>query len=195
MTRLFPLLGAVLLLASGGCVDRASTASTPSTPEADDTSSEDGDFDGRAWLDAANEVAFDLESEDPDDAQIEAVRALSAELGEVVDWKRGCDTYLDYETGEPVYDPIPDDVASWVRGLLSIGMISDSEAVVAVTCDYGAYQGSYALVHVRENGATLLRARALGEKGLPVPRLVATFSTPDWDDLGSGIVRTFGLAR
>lgn len=196
MTRHLLALAA-LLLASGGCTDPSAPEASTSAPPASETSPEASgdDFDAQAWLEAAAGIAFDPETIDPESDETQAARALANELNDAVEWKRACDTYLDYETGEPIYEPLTDDMASWVRGTLDVGRISDTEAVVAVTCDFGAYQGSYALVHIRGTDATLLKAKALGEAGRPLPRTIGTFSTPDWDDLGSGTLSTFGRAR
>ncbi len=102
--------------------------------------------------------------------------------------------YID-EDGAPVYEPTAPEDAHWARGTLDVGLVTETEAVVAVTCSFGAYQGYYALVHIRGDRATLLRAPATSETGQPMDASDATFSTPSWDRLSDRILTTFGLAR
>ena len=152
-------------------------------------------FDPQAWLAQARGLVFDPEASDYDSAETLRAKALAAELDDAVGWKRACDTYVDPETGAAVYEPLEDDGAGWTRGTLDVGSISSTEAVVAVTCDFGAYQGTYALVHIRGDRATLLRAPALGEDGKPMEASQTAFSTVEWDGLEDRRLATLGLAR
>ncbi|OZC02099.1 DUF1176 domain-containing protein [Rubricoccus marinus] len=202
MARLLPLALFGLLLA--GCADAPET--TGAAPEASGETA--SGFDAQAWLAEAKGLRFDAEGSEmldeasgdeiddagPDEAETLRAQALAAELDEAVGWRRACDTYID-ENGAAVYEPTPTEGAHWARGTLDVGLITETEAVVAVTCDFGAYQGSYALVRIRGDRATLLRAPATDENGQPMDASETTFSTPSWDRLTDRVVTTFGRAR
>lgn len=162
--------------------------STPSMPAVDG-------FDAQAWLAEARAFGFDPESSGYDDDGTDRMKALSAELNEAADWRRACDTYLDYETGEEIYEPTPPGEGHWVRGTFEIGDVSETEAVVAITCDFGAYQGSYAFVHIAGDRVALLTAPSVDEEGQPSGPADGTFSTPDFSRLGTGFLSTFAKAR
>lgn len=163
-------------------------SSTPALAPADS-------FDAQTWLADARSTLVSLEDATYDDPEVERMKTLAGELDEAVNWGRACDTYRDYETGEIVYDPILPGQGHWVRGTLEIGDISDAEAVVAVTCDYGAYQGSYAFVYVAPSGAMLLSAPELDENDRLMEEPRTVFATPDFSRVDEGIVATFARAR
>ena len=156
-----------------------------------------GEFDDQQWLERARAAYVSLEEAAGEEGTESAdrMKALTAELAEAVDWRRACDTYLDYETGEEMYDFMEPELSSWVRGTYEIGDVSVTEALVAVTCDFGAYQGSYALVHIDRDGARLLSATAYDLDGTELAGRQTTFSTPDFSALGAGSFSTFARAR
>ena len=154
-------------------------------------------FDARAWLREAlpllTDTTYAYDFDDPRTAQI---KALTDRLDEAVEWRRGCDTYWDYEAGTLVYDPLPEDGGPWSRGTMTLGSRSDDEAVVVVTCNFGAYQGSYALVHLRGERAALVTARDIRlDDGRFAPEPNAVFGTPYFDDLPPGVFETHALSR
>ncbi|MEM1057446.1 MAG: DUF1176 domain-containing protein [Bacteroidota bacterium] len=195
--RSIPLAFA-LFLAACSSPDAASSDATPSSPDLSTGAEEatPSGFDAQAWLAEAREVAvgiYDIDLED--DTATDRMKELAGELNEVADWRRICDTYLDYETGEPVYDPIAPGEGSWARGTLETGDISETEAVVAVTCDFGAYQGGYAFVHIAADRVALLTTPGLDENGQPTGREQGIYGTPDFSEVGTGFISTFAKAR
>lgn len=153
------------------------------------------DIDLQAWLVEAREVSTRTESAELDDQRVSQLKELAVELNEAADWMRACDTYVDYETGEEIYDPIPMEGSHWVRGLIEVADITGSEALVAITCDFGAYQGSYSLVHIADESAFVVKAPQLDENGQPTERLIGAFSTPSFEGIEQGFFQTYGKAR
>lgn len=187
------LLLAIALLASGCAADsppeqKPTPGDAPTEPAASGGSS----FDAQAWLAAAREIGPYPEAGTP-----EATREaeLATQLESAFGWKRACDTYVDPTTGETVYDPVDEDALSGVRGTLDVAPVSPTEAIVAVTCYFGAYQGSYALLHINGDQAHLLRAPALDETSRPIDAEQTTFGEPDWEGLARGTFVTFMKGR
>lgn len=188
-------LSALALAASllAACAPDAPPADAPRTA---DPSTVDADgFDAAAWLAAADTLGFDPETTEFDSDETVRAKALADTLDALVGWRRSCDTAVDPDTGETVYEPLDPDAGDWSRGTLSVGRVSPREAVVAVTCQFGAYQGSYALVYFRGDDAVSLRAPALDEAGQPGAVAERTFATPDWAGLDRRTFTTFAKAR
>lgn len=185
-------LAVLLAVLAFGCSNRVPGEDESSIPPAPVGP---GEFDAQRWLEEARASVVSLEAAAPGDAATDRMKALAEELNAEVDWRRACDTYLDHETGEETYEPIEPELSSWVRGTMEIGDVSVTEAVVAVTCDFGAYQGNYALVHVDRNGVRLLSAPAVAYGGRILPARQTTFSTPVFDEIGQRELSTYGRAR
>ena len=164
---------------------RPSATASPHTPG----------FDAQAWLAEAREVAVGVQGAEVDDPGTGRMKELAARLNGAADWRRACDTYLDYDSNEEIYEPTPAGGGHWVRGTMEIGDVSETEAFVAVTCDFGAYQGSYALVYIAGDRVALLSSPNLDDGGLPTDLRFTTFSTPDFSRVENGIVGTFARAR
>ena len=152
-------------------------------------------FDAQAWLAEAREVGVGVYGADLDDPGTVRMKELAGELDAVAGWRRACDTYRDYETGEEVYDPVAPGEGSWARGTFEVAEISDGQSLVAVTCDFGAYQGGYAFVRITGNDVELLTAPLLDEGGQPSGPTYGIFGTPDLTEASAGILRTFAKAR
>lgn len=185
MTRATLLLAAVL----AGC----SAAPRPALPRT-------SGFDASEWL-ARARAADDRTAEDdataPEDAyqaRLAAEKQLAAELDPATGWMRACDTYWDAETGREVTDPTEPGGGHLLRGSYDVFAVAPGEAVVAVTCDFGAYQGSYVLVHIEGAHAVLLRAADVDHEGRPFGPPSAVFSTPSLED-GARVFETFAKAR
>lgn len=193
----------VLALLAAGCAAPDApdagpdlSADTPAARVANpDTSTvTPADFDAAAWLAEARPLSGvtwsdSLGNEDP---RYPDALALTARLP--LGWERACDTYEDYDTGEMVYEPTEPGGGHGLRGTLEVADLPGGEAVVGVVCNFGAYQGSYALVHVAGSRAALLRAPALDENSQPTDRPWPVFSTPRFEP-GSATFSTLGLAR
>ncbi|MEO0558524.1 MAG: DUF1176 domain-containing protein [Bacteroidota bacterium] len=188
-------LVAFLCLGLSACAS-PEPASPSSSPDSEDVVST-SDFDAQAWLSEARADALSIEDTDLDDPGIDRMKRLANDLDAVTNWRRACDTYLDYETGEMVYDPVPPGEGHWVRGTLEIADISETEAVVAVTCSYGAYQGGYAFVHINGEQVAVLSTPELDDGGLPLgnDKRQTVFSTPDVSRIQDGILATFAKGR
>lgn len=124
-------------------------------------------FDARAWVNAL-EVAL------ADSAQLNSWNLEAGPLWDTanvhLELDRACDTYFDGDA--LVYDPLPpdSDFNDERRGLMELNRLGTDEAVVTAQCTYGAYQGSYLLIHVEQTRASLLSARvAPGESDLRAP--------------------------
>jgi hypothetical protein len=156
-----------------------------------------GAFDARAWLAEATPLLTDATyAFDYDDPRTARIKALAGHLDEAVDWQRGCDTYWDPVEGVLVHDPVPEDDGHGSRGVMALLWTGDDEAVVAVTCYFGAYQGSYALVHLRGERAALVHTRDfLLENGGFAPEPTAVFGTPSFDGHPPGVFETHALSR
>ena len=182
-------------LALAACAAPAAPAS--GAPPAEPPAVADG-FDAQAWLAEARRLRRSAEGVGGETEGDPAARArdLADALAEAPDWRRECDAYVDPETGETVSDPVARGAgAPGYVGLFEIGNVSETEAVAAFTCSFGAYQGSYALVHVLGDRAEVVRAPAVGLDGRPMAAATGQFSTPDWTDLADGTFTTFALAR
>ena len=185
MTRTLTVLSAAIVLA----------ACSPDAPPAGPTPDTSGGFDAQAWLAEAREVAVGAEGADLDDPGTDRMKTLAGELNAAADWRRACDTFADYDTGEMTYDPVPPGEGHWIRGTMEIEDVSDTEAVVAITCDFGAYQGSYALVHIDGATARVLTAPEFTASGRPDGPRTGTFSTPFLGEASEGTISTFARAR
>ncbi|MEM6327639.1 MAG: DUF1176 domain-containing protein [Bacteroidota bacterium] len=177
-------------------IETATETATEAETEARAPAADSPDgFDAQAWLAEARGLGFDPETSSYDDNETDRMKALASDLNAAADWRRACDTYLDYETGEMVYDPLPPESDHWVRGTFEIGDLSETEAVVAVTCHYGAYQGSYAFVHIDGDRVAVLSTPELDDGGQPLEARQTAFSTPGFSRLGEGLLTTFGKSR
>lgn len=183
------VLALVAVLAACTSPDDAPDALPTDAPEpaavAEAEASADG-FDAQAWLAEARALPTD---------DVEGRTAHTAALADAVDWKRACDSYVDPTTGEVVYEPTPDDAAGFGRGDLDVTDVGPEEAVVAITCYFGAYQGAYALVHVDGPDVSLLSAPALDADGWPLDVAQSHFSTPALSGFAEGEVVTFAKGR
>ena len=179
----------VLLLVLAGCAADTTQPTEPPPPASA--------FDAQQWLTRARAFAYDPMDDDAgdDEAVADSMRALTDELNTAVDWTRACNTYVDSETGEVEMDSLGTSGGHFARGLYDVGELSATEAVVAVTCDFGAYQGSYALVHIDGDRAQTLRAALLNADGQPTPFAQSAFGTPRWDALANRQLETFALMR
>ena len=190
------LTALALVSALAACADPSAPASVAPPAE---SPTEAGGFDAHAWLAEARRVRRSVEGVggemEMDGDPADRARALADAMAEVADWPAECEAYVDPETGETLSDPVPDDGRPVYYGLYEIGDVSETEAVVAFTCSFGAYQGSYALVHVLGDRAEVVRAPAVGLDGRPMAAATGQFSTPDWTDLADGTFTTFALAR
>ena len=149
-------------------------------------------IDAADWLARARPVALESVADaDLDDQRISQAYALATELDAAVGWVRACDTYWNPETQRLVTE---DASAGYTRGLFMLHDIGPAEAIVAVTCDFGAYQGSYALVHVAGPRAALLVGMQVSETGAPFGPPVPVYATPAFD-AGAHSFTTLGVSR
>ncbi|GAB5534106.1 MAG: hypothetical protein Rubg2KO_03550 [Rubricoccaceae bacterium] len=166
----------VALLILAGCAAEA----PPAQPDEVATG-----FDARAWVNAV-EVAL------ADSSQLNRWNFVVGPQWETANahlqLDRACDSYFDGD--ELVYDPLPPDSDFYQnrRGLMEVTQLGPDEAVVTAQCTYGAYQGSYLMIHVEADRAALLSALVEpGESELRAPliseprairadRRVSTFS-------------------
>lgn len=192
------LVTAALLLSLGACADAPAEGPSSPTPPADAPSPAD-DFDAQAWLAEARAVRAAIEGEGSEmemsGEAADRARRLARDLAEAADWPRACDTIVDPETGETSYEPTPQDGTPIYYGMFEIGEVSETEAVVSLICSFGAYQGTYALVHVDGDRADVVRAPAVGMDGRPMEVADGAFATPDWADIAEGSFTTLALAR
>ena len=163
-----------LALLAAGC---AATPS-PAPPDA---------FDADGWLARARTAQAGPFADDPEQT---AAKALSAELDAAVGWAEACDTWWNPDSGQLETDPAPS--PGFTRGTFEVHDVAGG-AVVAVTCDFGAYQGSYALVHVADGRAALLPGQGVDSDGRLFGPPTAIYSTPAFD--GSARFETFAKAR
>ena len=192
------LVTAALLLGLGACSDAPAEVASSPAPPTSGPGTGDG-FDAQAWLAEARAVRASIEGEGSEmemsgDAADRA-RELAHVLAEAADWKRACDTIVDPETGETTYEPTPQDGGPIYYGLFEIGEVSETEAVVSLICSFGAYQGTYALVHIDGDRADVVRAPAVGVDGRPMEVADGAFATPDWTEIADGSFTTLALAR
>jgi hypothetical protein len=136
-------------------------------------------FDARAWLAAATEATggVDVETVDFDDARIARIKALADTLDAAVGWRAACFSYWDPEAQRVVQEPADAYTDHWSHGMMELFPFGEGEALAAVTCTFGAYQGTHAVVHVAGDRATLLRAQDYDEHGQPYGPPSAVFST------------------
>jgi len=183
------LLSLLLALGLSACASDA-PADTPEPAPAPVAAGPEADapngFDVQAWLAQARTM---------ETAELDARRAHGNALAEGVDWKRACDTYVDPATGQETYDPIADEDGGIARGDFEVAEVGPGEAVVAVVCYFGAYQGSHALVWIDGPDARILSAPALDADGQPLAARERQFSTPDLSRFADGVVETFGKGR
>ncbi|MEM7788092.1 MAG: DUF1176 domain-containing protein [Bacteroidota bacterium] len=189
MTRL--LLLPTLLLAACASPEADPTPSPASEPAASGMADgavpeADTPFDARAWL-------ADVESALADTSQQDGIwTTVRGDVWDRVEARlgldRACDTYYDGEA--LAFDPIQDPDTPR-RGLLEAVRLGDDEAVVVAQCGFGAYQGSYVLVHVEGAEAVLYEAPV--DPGVSDLR-AAVLSTPSVDP-EARTVTTFGRAR
>ncbi|MDX1439126.1 MAG: hypothetical protein R3284_04410 [Rubricoccaceae bacterium] len=152
-------------------------------------STESATFDAQAWLVEVREALDAYDSEDNSE-----IKQLANQLDDAVDWRRACDTYRE-EDGAQVYDPLPLEHEHWARGHLEVEHIVDNTHLVAVTCHFGAYQGSYALVHIVGDEVHIVRAPDLSSGSQPTEYDTAIFSTPRYDGIADGRFQTLGVSR
>jgi len=142
-------------------------------------------FDARAWV---NEVEVAL----ADTSRLNSWNLESGPLWDAANahlqLDRACDTYFDGDS--LVYDPLPEDsdFNDERRGLMDAQRLGPDEATVTAQCTYAAYQGSYVMIHVEADRASLLSALVSpGDSDLHAPliseprtltddRKVSTFS-------------------
>ncbi|HYE96284.1 MAG TPA: hypothetical protein VD962_08750 [Rubricoccaceae bacterium] len=197
------LLPAFVLLVACAAPDAPASRneSSPSAASATNTTGgfrgASGDFDARAWVRAALEATggADMEHTNYDDPRVARIKALADTLDRAVGWKRACDSYWDPESNREIYEPEPDGGGHWARGMMELHPFGDDEHVVAVTCNFGAYQGYYALAHLDGDEATLLLAQDYDEHAQPYGPPGGTFSTLRVVDPDTREFTTFGLAR
>ena len=158
-------------------------------------------FDAAAWLVRARAADAPPLAEDDTtalegayEARLALEKRLTDELDPATGWMRACDTYWDPETGREVTELTEPGGGHGLRGTYDVATIAPGEAVAIITCDFGAYQGSYVLVHIEGARATLLRSVDVDLDGQPVGPPSAVFSTPSVED-GSRLFTTFAAAR
>lgn len=183
---------ALLLLALSGC------AAPPALPS---PSVQSGGFDAAAWLadaqpyaDARYDSTATVEPDAASDARAKAAKRHSADLDAAVGWGRACDTYWDAETQREVYEPTEPGGGHGLRGTYTVETVGAAERVVVVTCDFGAYQGSYAMVHIDGRRAALLRSESVGMAGEPYGPPAAVYSDAFFQS-GTRTFETFAKAR
>ena len=94
--------------------------------------------------------------------------------------------------GREVWEPAATPHA--LRGTYDVHAVGPDEAVAVVTCDFGAFQGAYALVHVQAGRASLLRAAYVGPGGGVSGPPSPIFATPRFTP-GDRTFETLALAR
>lgn len=113
---------------------------------ADDGSADTTPFDAQAWL-QEHAAAFENNAEYEENVRLG--RAALADLP--LDVERAC---FEWE-GEP-YEPSDD--LPHAYGILSLIEIGPQEVVVEATCSFGAYQGTYAMLHLQGPEIALVEA-------------------------------------
>ncbi|HLT48711.1 MAG TPA: DUF1176 domain-containing protein [Rubricoccaceae bacterium] len=151
-------------------------------------------LDVRAWL--AEVRALDAQVETLDyDSLVARSRRLADRIDPVVGWRRACDTYNDPSTGEPIYDPVAPELEATIgRGVMDVAPLGEGEAAVSILCAMGAYQGSWALVHVEGDGVSLVRTTHLDENYRPTASEAMTFGEPVFEPDGR-VFTTFTRSR
>ena len=156
-----------------------------------------GAFDARAWLAEARTTGADTMTTLPsyDDPRVARMRALADPLDAAVGWRLACDTFRDPDTGVVIVDSSGDASRSWPRATFFIRDFGRDEALVAVTCDYGAYQGYYAIARLHGRDASLLTTPVFGPSGTISDRRTSQFSTLVAVNPAARTFTTFALAR
>lgn len=186
--RLLPLLLCLAACAPPDEAPRSEAFAAQSAPSPTPAPAPADSFDARAWLAEVQTVL----ARPSDDARAREVQRLAAALNDALDWHRACDTYRD-EDGAEVYDPVMRE--SGTSGELEVTPIRDDTALIAVTCYFGAYQGAYALVHIEDERASLVRAPYIDIDGQPADYDTGVFSTPGYGGLAEGEFRTYAKGR
>lgn len=189
------MMRAALLLAAvlGGCPTAPRPAVQPGAAAQPGTPA----FDAADWLArarAANGLVFMDSSEESQKEALDAERRLSAELDSATGWMRACDTRWDAETAREVFEPDELGDGPFLRGSYELYAIAPGEAVAAVTCWFGEYEGQDALVHIEGARAVVLRAVVFDVNGNPVGPPSAVFTMPSLRD-GSRTFETFAAGR
>ncbi len=188
MTRALPLL----LVLAGCAAARPDEAAVPPRPAAA------ARFDAASWLEQARAVdvrmAEDDAATDAMMARLAAEKRLTAALDAATGWARACDTYWDATAWQEVTDATEPGGGHFLRGTYSLYDLAPGEAVAAIVCDFGAYQGSYALVHLDGARANLLRAAYVDFDGAVSGPPSAVFATPAFD-AGARTFETLALSR
>lgn len=157
--------------ATPGAAPAAERNASPSAAPADSS-------DVRRWLAEVQALEAQTPTLDYDSLVARSLR-LANRIDPLVGWRRACDTYNDPSTGEAIHEPTdPAQEATIGRGLMTVSPLGGDEAAVAVLCYRGAYQGSWALIHVEGDHASLVRTAALSEDYQPTPYEAATFGEP-----------------
>jgi hypothetical protein len=160
-----------------------------------------GRFDAAAWLaearpyaDVVSDLTFDVEPDAVSDARRAEAKRLGTELDAAVGWERACDTFWDAESQREVYEPTEPGGGHGLRGTYTVERVGEAEHVVVVTCNFGAYQGSYAMVHLDGQRAALLKADNIGMAGQPYGPPSAVYSEAYFQG-GTRGFETFAKAR
>ncbi len=155
-------------------------------------------FDAPGWLERARaadvRMAEDDAVTDATMTRLAAEKQLTATLDAAVGWARACDTYWDAAENREVTQAMEPGGGHFLRGTYSLYDIGPGEAVAAIVCDFGAYQGSYALVHLDGARADLLRAAYIDLDGSVSGPPSAVFATPAFDT-GARTFETLALSR
>lgn len=204
MTRLAPLLALSIVLALSACTSGPAPTDGPARSATRGGPTRDAATRGGArtpsaadWLARARQAdAPPLGDGTPPDAayaaQLVAEKRITDEIDAAVGWARACDTYWDAAAGREVWDATATPHA--LRGTYDVHAVGPDEAVAAVTCDFGAFQGAYVLVHVQAGRADLLRAAYVGPDGAVSGPPSPIFATPRFTP-GARTFDTLALAR
>lgn len=146
----------LLLVAFAGC--RGNDLPDPIDPARPDGS----DFDAMAWVQQTR-AEWDYNQFSPEDGEdhvavddsawVARAREHALTLDAHTDWMAACDEAWGEPTGL--------EEGHFMRGRMYLEPISDREALIEVVCDFGAYQGTFVLVHVDGPHATVVRAPAV----------------------------------
>ncbi|MEL6615978.1 MAG: DUF1176 domain-containing protein [Bacteroidota bacterium] len=184
--RFSPALLAVALLAACSTPAEAPSGDTPEAPTPEATTPE-ASGEPHPWLVEARALSAS-DDNGPDDRREALLAEIDADLG----WQRACDTYYDYEAEEMVYDPTDGGAG---RGWLDVTDVSDTEGVLSISCLFGAYQGTYALIYIEGDRARLLRTPAISAGGQPLAETHGWFAETWLDEIGTGTFTTYAKYR
>lgn len=155
-------------------------------------------FDAAGWTERARAADLRMAADGASDAatmaRLDAEKRLTAELDAAVGWTRACDTYWDATAGREVTDATLPGGGHFMRGTFSLAPVGPGETVAAIVCDFGAYQGSYALVRLAGPRAELLRAAYVGFDGSVGGPPSSVFATPAFE-AGARTFETLALSR